>query len=138
VIGPLPTGCETRLFFTLLLLFFGHFIFYTIVIPLEYIRLIRVMSFCDLAEYMRHQIGSPPFRRSSVPIVGKPRIISPTSSPVRPVWVVPHEETMRTVKLVVIGSSGVGKTSLRSQVCPLNVVIDVSWEFSKFSALHLL
>lgn len=39
-------------------------------------------------------------------------------SPVRPLWVVPHEETMRTVKLVVIGSSGVGKTSLRSQVCP--------------------
>ena len=36
----------------------------------------------------------------------------------RPVRVVPHEETMRTVKLVVIGSSGVGKTSLRSQVRP--------------------
>ena len=40
------------------------------------------------------------------------------SSTFGPVWVVPHEETMRTVKLVVIGSSGVGKTSLRSQVRP--------------------
>jgi len=69
-IGPQPTGSETIVFsLSLLLLFFWAL--YTIIIPLEYIRLIQVMSFSDLAEYTRHQIGSPPFRRPSVPIVGK-------------------------------------------------------------------
>ena len=85
--------------------------------PLEYIRLIRVLSFCRLVE----QASSNRF--TSVPKAktlsrGKASNNFLPSSTLGPVWAVPHEETMRTVKLVVIGSSGVGKTSLRNQVRP--------------------
>jgi len=68
---------------------------------------------------MYHRIGPSPFRKPiCVLVVGMHQNNFLSPPPVRPLWVVPHEETMHTVKLVVIGSSGVGKTSFRTQVCP--------------------
>lgn len=76
------------------------------------------MFFCSFAEQGLSNRSSsvPKARRSGRGKASNIFLPFLPSSRVRPVWVVPHEDTMRTVKLVVIGSSGVGKTSLRSQV----------------------